>query len=215
MPAEKAFTSADINTSIRKNISEGRDTITINALKAHNCIGVGLPSDVKVTVKAGNAGDFFGALNQGAELLMNGSCGRFLASTMSDGIVVVNGDAKGDVAPYLLGGLVVVKGDCEGSVGSFMKGGTVIIDGDVKGDVGYMMLGGVLIITGDIEGTVGEDMRDGTIYIGGHFRSVDTHLKKTSLSKYDKDLLENYYNKWRFRRFRTVADLESFIKVSV
>jgi len=213
VPADKAFTSADINTSIRKNISEGRDTITINALRGHHCIAVGLPPDVKLTVKSGDAGDFFGALNEGAELLMNGPCGRFLASTMSDGLVVVNGDAKGDVAPYLSGGVVVVKGDCQGSAGGFMKGGTVIIDGDVSGDVGYMMLGGVIIVTGDVDGVVGEDMKDGTIYIGGHFSRVDTHLKKESLSKYDADLLESHYSKWRFRRFSTAADLESFIKV--
>lgn len=203
-------TSKEINKAIRSYADANKKSVSIDRIKNNNHIAVGLDKPVKVTIERGPAGDYFGALNAGATLIMNGVAGRFVGSTMSAGEIRVNGDVGEGLGVYLSGGLVMIKGDCAGSVGGRMKGGVIIVDGDVKGDVGESMIGGEIFITGDVAGTIGGDLRGGKIYVAGKMPELHDNVKVRPLGTKELETVKDYHNRFKFRKFQAPEALNDF-----
>lgn len=211
MAEEKvAPTTKEINRALRSYAEANKKSVSIDRIKNNNHIAVGLDKPVKVTIERGPAGDFFGALNAGAIIILNGSAGRFVGSTMSSGEVRVNGDVADGLGVYLSGGLVSVKGDCSGAVGSHMKGGIIIVDGDVKGDVGGSMIGGEIYITGDVDGTIGSDLRGGRIFVAGKMPELHDNVKVKPVGPKELAAIKDHHERFRFRKFQTPDALSDF-----
>lgn len=188
--AETIYATKDINSAIRAQIKKGAAT-RIEGLTDQDNIAVGLSSDTKITI-IGNAGDFFGALNDGPTLLLNGNTGRFCGDTMSSGNIVVEGSAGDGVGANMQGGLIFVKGEAGSKVGCGMKGGAIIIDDDVKDDLGLFCLGGDIIITGSAGKNVGVSILGGNIFINGKIKSLGAGARVQKPNKEDKLRLTDY-----------------------
>jgi glutamate synthase domain-containing protein 3 len=203
-------TSKEINKALRSYAAANKKSVSIDRIKNNNHIAVGLDKPVKVTIERGPAGDFLGALNAGANVILNGNAGRYVGSTMSSGEVRVNGDVGDGLGVYLSGGLVIVKGDCSGSVGSRMKGGVIIVDGNVKGDVGDSMVDGEIYVTGDVDGTIGGDLRGGRIFIAGKMPELHDNVKVKPIGARELEAIKDYHSRFRFRKFQTPEALNDF-----
>jgi glutamate synthase domain-containing protein 3 len=188
--AETIYATKDINSAIRAQINKGAAT-RIEGLTDQNNIAVGLSSDTKITI-IGNAGDFFGALNDGPTLLLNGNAGRFCGDTMSSGNIIVEGSCADGVGANMQGGLIFVKGEAGSKVGCGMKDGAIIIDDDVKDDLGLFLMGGDIIITGSAGKNVGISMLGGNIFINDKIKSLGAGARVQKPDKEDKLRLTNY-----------------------
>jgi glutamate synthase domain-containing protein 3 len=188
--ADTIYATKDINSAIRAQIKKGAAT-RIEGLTDQDSIAVGLSSETKITI-IGNAGDFFGALNDGPTLLLNGNAGRFCGDTMSSGDIVVEGSAGDGVGANMQGGLIFIKGDAGSKVGCGMKGGAIIIDDDVKDDLGLFLMGGDIVITGSAGKNVGVSIIGGNIFVNGKIKSLGAGARVQKPNKEDKLRLTDY-----------------------
>jgi glutamate synthase domain-containing protein 3 len=191
--AETIYATRDINRAIRAQMKKGATT-RIEGLTGQDSIAVGLSTDAKITI-LGDAGDFFGALNDGATLLLKGSSGRFLGDSMLSGKIVVNGDVKDGTGANMFGGEIIIKGKAGSKVGAGMKGGAIIIDGNVGDELGLHLYEGDIVVTGDAGKKVGRFMLGGNIYINGEIGSIGDDAKSEKPDKKDKLKLTNYLTK--------------------
>jgi glutamate synthase domain-containing protein 3 len=191
--AEEIYTSKDINKAIQAQIKKGAAT-RIEGLDGQDNIAVGLSADTKVTI-VGNAGDFFGALNNGTTLLVEGGAGRFLGDTMLSGKIVVRGDAEDGAGANMSGGMILVKGSAGSKVGAGMKGGAIIIDGDVGDDLGIYLIDGDIVVTGDAGKNIGINMLGGSIYLNGKVGGLGRDAVTQKLDREDRLRLTNYLTK--------------------
>ena len=204
-------TSKEINKALRSYIQANKKSISVErTYKNNHYIGVGLNAPVKVTIEKGPAGDYFGALNAGASLILNGTAGRFVGSTMASGEIRINGDVDDGVGVYLAGGTIIIKGDVSGSVGGRMRGGIVIVDGNVKGDVGEGMSGGEIYITGDVGGTIGTGLKAGRLFIAGKMPEIHDNVKVKPVGPKELDVIKDYQKRFKFRRFQSAEELDAF-----
>jgi glutamate synthase domain-containing protein 3 len=203
-----AFSTRDINRNLR-TVAESSNSIEIGKLNGHHNVAVGLTGSIKIKVD-GDAGDYFGALNDGPMIVLNGKAGRFLGDSMRGGEVLVNGDVDHGLAVYLMGGTVVTKGDCLGGVGHGMRGGTVIVDGSVKGDAGRRMDGGTIVVTGHVQGTVGPASTGGRIFVGGDADKPARGLEMKPITPKEYEELKELNKRFKFKYFQTPEALKRF-----
>lgn len=187
---ETIYATKDINKAIRTQIKKGAAT-RIEGLTGQDNIAVGLSGDSKITI-IGDAGDFFGALNDGTTLLLKGNSGRFLGDTMVSGKIVVNGSVKDGAGINLRGGEIIIKGNAGSKVGAGMKGGAIIIDGDVGDELGLYLYEGDVVVTGDAGKGVGNFMLGGNIFVNGKIESLGENARSQRPDKNDKLKLTNY-----------------------
>ncbi len=191
-------TGAVVNRELRK-VLDAEGAAEAKHLSGENVVAVGLPRGNRVKI-SGTVGDFFGSMNEGAELVLNGEGGRYLGDSMSDGIIKVNGNAGHGLCSYLRGGTVIVKGNCLGDACAMMRGGLVLIDGTVRGDLGSFLQGGTVVVTADVKGLVGHQMQGGSILMLGEPAGVGEGVRAFSLTSKEKELLQQLYKEHRFRR---------------
>ncbi len=202
----------DINRAIRRVVDLGQPA-PLSGLKGHHSIAVGMPAGAVLQV-SGNAGDFFGALNDGATISLNGDCGRFAGDMMTAGELVLNGDALWGVGQYLRGGTIMLKGDCKGPTGQLMKGGTIIIDGTAGREVGKYMIGGEIIVNGGTGERTGENMMNGAIFVKGEVRSLGLNARVSKPGSDDLERLRYLHKQYRFRTVREDEEFAEFKKVT-
>ena len=206
MAEEVVNTTREINRILNKQI-ESSKAVRIGGLDAHDHIAIAISKAVKITVD-GDAGDYFGALNNGANLRLNGKAGRFLGDNMFDGEIVVDGDVDAGAGAYLRGGTVVVKGGASGDVGGGMAGGTILVDGEVGDGVGKLMTGGSIVITGDVGRYVGAGMRGGALFIGGQMDRLGRAVTIVDMTDEERKTLASLFD-----RYDIDANLALFEKV--
>jgi glutamate synthase domain-containing protein 3 len=212
MADKQIFTSREINQALARQL-EVTKTVQLTGLKGQHCIAVGMPTGTVIQV-AGNAGDFFGALNAGGSLTLNGNTGRFCGDSMLSGEIVVNGDAGYGVGQYLRGGTVAVKGDCKGPVGQLMMAGTVLIDGAAGREVGKYLMGGDIVVAGDAGERAGENMMSGVIFLRGEPRSLGLNARMSKVTATDIERLKFLHKQYRFRGITDEEMFSEFQKVT-
>jgi hypothetical protein len=79
MADKRIFTTQEINQALAKQLEATR-TVQLSGLKSQHCIAVGMPAGTVIQV-AGDAGDFFGALNAGGSLTLNSGTLSFPGGT--------------------------------------------------------------------------------------------------------------------------------------
>jgi len=212
MPETKLSRTEDINRAIRKMVELG-EPAPVSGLKGHDTIAVGMPSGAVVQV-SGNAGDFFGALNDGGTLTLNGDAGRFAGDLMTAGELILNGDAMWGVGQYMRGGRIMVKGDCKGPAGQLMKSGIIIIDGNVGREVGKYMMGGQIIVNGNTGERAGENMMGGAIFVKGEVRSLGLNARLSKPTIEDLETLRYFHKQYRFRALHDDEAFNDFQKIT-
>lgn len=115
----------------------------------------------------GDAGDYFGVLNDGAHLRVRGNVGRYAADNMTRGLIEVDGNAACGAGLYPYGGTLVVRGNAGDFTATMNKGATIIVCGSVGEECGTYHLSGDFIVVGNAGANFGNFMIRGAIYLGG------------------------------------------------
>ncbi len=180
----------DVNDAILGLLERSR-RVRITGLEGQNGLAVGLSGDVEVNA-IGNVGSFLGAFNNGAVIILRGSCGDLAGDSMASGGLIIEGDSGRNCGTKMSGGVIVIKGGSGPSPGNAMTGGTIIIGGDVNGDACPMMEGGMIIIAGNVKGKIGPFNNGGTVLIAGSSTGPEDGSYEVPLSDNDLSLLDKY-----------------------
>ena len=165
----------------------------ITGLGGQNYIAVGLTT-TKQLMFDGTAGDFFGALNNGAIINLKGTARRFLGDTMSGGGIILQGNAQRGVGHAMTGGIIVIRGNVTGDIGQMAKGGTIIVSGNCGPRSGAYMFNGELIIGGNVGADIGLNMMGGTIYVGGKLGALGNNVQNRELTIAEEAKLRKYFD---------------------
>jgi len=156
----------------------------------------------------GNAGDYLGALNDGATIRVTQDTGNYPADNMTAGTVIIQGNAGFGAAEYCYGGTVVIVGDAGDFTATMNKGATIIVQGNVGDEAGTYMLKGSLIIVGNAGSNLANYLIRGAVYIGGEYRSLGHNTRLAALEDEDIALLKSC-----FETYGIAANPASFRKI--
>jgi glutamate synthase domain-containing protein 3 len=194
----------EVSQALKTNLN-GEEVVITNAEKIH-----GLAAGLKhgEIVLEGNAGDYFGALNDGALIRVTKNAGRYAADNMTSGALIIEGNAGHGTAQYCYGGVVVVMGDAGDFTATMNKGATIIIKGNAGDEVATYMLKGDLIVFGDAGENFANYLIRGNVYIGGKWKNLGHNTKIEPLTKEDISKLQNY-----FKEYQITAEPKDFKKI--
>jgi len=178
-----------VSAELKKKIAEGPVTIK-GAAHLHGLVA-GFKSG-EVTIQ-GNAGDYLGALNDGATIHVLRNAGNYLADNMTHGLVVVEGNAGYGAGAYCYGGTAVVKGNAGDFTAVMNKGASIIINGNVGDEVATYMLAGNLVIVGNAGKNLGNYLIRGDIYIGGEWESLGHNTLLAEMGESDLAKLRSHF----------------------
>jgi len=156
----------------------------------------------------GNAGDYLGALNDGAVIKVTKNVGKYVADNMTGGTMVIEGNAGYGAAQYCYGGVVVVLGDAGDFTATMNKGATIIIAGNVGDEVGTYMLKGDLVVVGDAGENFANYLIRGNVYISGEWKNLGHNTQIESLTKEDIKKLQKY-----MKEYQIDSDPKNFKKI--
>jgi len=167
-----------LNEQIRAAVESGVDELTLDNVKGHRYIGVGISADVSITIN-GVPGNDLAAFMNGARITVSGNAQDGVGNTMNSGKVVIHGDAGDILGHSMRGGRIFVRGNVGYRAGIHIKAygdrfPVVVIGGIARDYFGEYMAGGVLAVlnSGGRGGSavgdyVGTGMHGGVIYIRG------------------------------------------------
>ena len=188
----KKQTSHDINRIIIDKLEHSK-RVKISGLNGQNSIGVGLSSDCEINI-SGGAGDFLGAFNKGAIIILNGDCGDLVGDTMLKGGIIILGNCGARAGAGMQNGIIVVKGNSKYQTGIMMQGGTILIDGNIDGDLAPNMSDGTIIVTGNVEGELCPGSTGGTVFVGGEIGRGLKNVEALDLTSRDVTKLSKYFD---------------------
>ena len=178
----------DLNRMLHRQL--GRKKATTLKVQGQDSIAVGLDVEAEIVVD-GDAGDYFGTLNNGASLMLKGSAGRFVGDVMRAGRLVVNGDCDEGAGMYMYGGQLLVNGNAGDCVGQISKGGTIVIKGTAGDFAGLYLTGGDIVVLKDVGDMTGDWMIRGRIFVGGIIASLGNNAVVEDLTDEDKHDLDD------------------------
>jgi glutamate synthase domain-containing protein 3 len=171
-----------------------QDAVTLRNADHLHGLAAGMKSG-EVTIQ-GDAGDYLGAVNDGATIHVLHNAGRYLADNMTQGTVIVDGSVGYGAGAYCYGGTVVVNGDAGDFAAVMNKGASIIIKGSVGDEVATYMLAGDLVIGGDAGQNLGNYLIRGNIFVGGAWQSLGHNTQVQELTPADiarlRGLMEQY-----------------------
>ncbi|MFC1936056.1 hypothetical protein ACFLYP_00155 [Chloroflexota bacterium] len=156
----------------------------------------------------GDAGDYFGALNDGAILQVTKNVGNYAADNMTAGTIIIEGNADYGAGQYCYGGTVVIRGDAGDFSATMNKGAAVIIGGNVGHEAATYMIKGDLVVVGDAGENFANFLIRGSVYIGGKWKSLGHNTREEPMSDEDIAKLREY-----FETFNIDADPKKFTKI--
>ena len=200
----------EANSRIKEAVHNGNEAVLTHASELY-----GLASGLKngeVTVR-GNAGDYLGALNQGARIVVEGDAGAFVGDNSRDGEIWVKGNVGEGLGMYAYGGVIVVSGDAGNAVAQMNKGGTIVIGGSVGDNVGLYMMDGRVVICGNAGKGLGHVMLRGAIYLDGALGSLGKNSEYEGITDGDlaflRAMLEKYGLRANMRNFKKIVPASS------
>lgn len=177
------------NTSVRELVDDQPVTVK----NASHLAGLAAGLRRGEVIIQGDAGDYFGVLNAGSILRVNGNVGKYLADNMNSGTVVVDGNADYGAGQYCYGGTVVVHGDAGDFTATMNKGATILIGGNVGDEAGTYMLKGDLVVVGNAGENFANYLIRGNVYIGGEWKSLGHNTRVELLTDQDIAKLRSYF----------------------
>ncbi len=156
----------------------------------------------------GDAGDYLGVLNDGAQIEVAGNVGQYVGDNMTRGLIVVQGSADYGAGLYPYGGALVIHGNAGDFTATMNKGATIIVQGNVGDECATYHLAGDFVVVGNAGLNFGNFLIRGTLYIGGEFASQGHNTRVEELTLEDKQKLRRW-----FEQFDVHADVERFRKL--
>jgi glutamate synthase domain-containing protein 3 len=193
-----------VSAELKEKVAQGPVQIK-GAAHLHGLVAGFKSGDVTIE---GDAGDYLGALNDGATIRIRKNAGRYLGDNMTRGTVIVAGSAGYGVGAYCYGGTAVVKGDAGDFTAVMNTGASIIVNGNVGDEVGTYMLAGDLVIVGSAGKNLGNYLIRGNIYIGGEWASLGHNTLLEEMTESDRAKLRGYFGEYGIQ-----ADPSTFKKI--
>jgi glutamate synthase domain-containing protein 3 len=194
-----------VNKALRDSLN-GQPVTIKNAAHLHG-LAAGLKHG-EVVIK-GDAGDYVGVLNAGANITVLKNAGKYAADNMNSGTLIISGSTDYGAAQYPYGGTVVIRGSAGDFTATMNKGATIIVCGNVGDEVGTYMLKGDLVVVGDAGDNFANYLIRGTVYIGGKWKSLGHNTKVEPVGEADIAKLRAY-----FETYEIDADPAAFKKIT-
>jgi glutamate synthase domain-containing protein 3 len=173
----RELTASGVNRALRAE--PGAEHVVDRPDGLHN-LAVGVSGTGRVRF-AGHVGAYCGGMNDGFQILVDGSAGWGLGENCEAGTILVDGCAAAGAGASMRGGAVVVRGDADVRAGVGKKGGLLVIGGEAGGMCGFMAQVGHIVVAGDARRGVGDSMYEGRVLVGGAIREAgsDTRVERT------------------------------------
>ena len=172
----------EVNTDIKAAVSAG-GSVVVGSAEHIAGLAAGLKSG---TIRIeGDAGDYVGALKDGASITVDGAVGRFVADNMLSGEVVVKGNAGFCAAPYCYGGTVLIRGDAGDFSATLNKGAAIVVTGNVGHDAATYMMAGDVILLGNAGDNLANYLIRGSVCIRGSWGSLGHNTKVIEVTEED------------------------------
>ena len=184
----QSLSQQEVNTEIRRLMSEGVGTITVRNPGAKHSLGVGILSRMNLHFD-GSLGYFGCGLLDGPNVTVSGRVGWSCGENMMAGTILIKKNAGSTFGAAIRGGDLVCKGDVGSRTGIDQKGGTIIVGGRTGAFSGFMMQRGRMVILGDAGKNLGDSMYDGTIYVGGKIADLGVDAVEGEMTDLDRDWL--------------------------
>jgi glutamate synthase domain-containing protein 3 len=159
-------------------------------------------------VIVGDAGDYLGVLNDGAQIRVLGNVGSYVGDNMTRGLIQIEGNAAYGAGLYPYGGTLVVRGDAGDFTATMNKGATIIVCGNVGDECATYHLAGDFIVVGNAGLNFGNYLIRGALYIGGEFESQGHNTRVEEVTQDDVLKLMHYFEQfdiaadpYRFKKF--------------
>jgi glutamate synthase domain-containing protein 3 len=185
--------------TISKAIKESLDDHPVEVKNAEHLHGLAAGLDRGEVIITGNAGDYLGVLNKGADIKVMGDVGNYAADNMTDGKVTIKGNAGFGAGQYCYGGTVIVHGNAGDFTATMNKGATIIVGHDVGAEVGTYMLAGDLIIIGNAGKNLANYLIQGNVYIGGEWKSLGNNTREETMTDEDTTKLRTLLKEYNFK----------------
>lgn len=184
--------------AVSKELKESLNDQPIEVENANHLHGFAAGLDHGEVIITGNAGDYLGVLNNGANIKVTGDAGNYVADNMTDGTVIIEGNAGYGAGQYCYGGTVIVRGNAGDFTATMNKGATILIGRDVGAEVGTYMIAGDLIIIGNAGENLANYLIRGNIYIGGEWKSLGNNTHQEALTDEDMAMLGALFETYKF-----------------
>jgi len=185
--------------TISKAIKESLDDQPVEVKNADHLHGLAAGLDHGEVIIAGNAGDYLGVLNKGADIKVMGDAGNYTADNMTEGIVTIKGNAGYGAGQYCYGGTGIVHGNAGDFTATMNKGATIIVGHDVGAEVGTYMLAGDLIIIGNAGENLANYLIQGNVYVGGEWKSLGNNTREEIMTDKDTTKLRTLFKEYNFK----------------
>ncbi|MFO1066637.1 MAG: hypothetical protein U0892_22485 [Pirellulales bacterium] len=172
-----------VNVRLRTSDDQSASYDLLSATGQSN-LACGIRSPIKVNVK-GNCGLFFGLLNDGAEIDVEGDVGPACGHSMTGGGILVRGHAGHSLAAFARGGFIGVHGTARERCGLYLDGADVVVRQVAGREAGYGMRSGNLVLGNDTAEGLGRGATGGTIYLRGAAASVAPSLREVRMKDSD------------------------------
>lgn len=205
----------DLNRFLHGAASKDAKIEVDNPSGCHN-IAVGAMQSCQVTVN-GHVGYYCAAMNQHAEIMVQGNAGPGLAENMMSGMVRVKGSASQYCGATAHGGLLIVEGNASSRCGISLKGLDIVVGGSIGHMSAFMAQTGRMVVCGDAAESMGDSIYEARIYVRGKVSSLGTDCIEKPLENKHLQELEQLleraqlaYSPREFKRYGSARSLYNF-----
>jgi glutamate synthase domain-containing protein 3 len=196
----------ELNTKLRKAVSNGTQKIELRNVYGQRYIGTDLDKSVEIEI-FGIPGNDLGAFMDSPRIIVHGNAQDGCGNTMNNGEIIIHGHAGDILGLSARGGKIFVKEDVGYRAGIHMKEyqdkrPMVVVGGTAQDFLGEYMAGGILILLGlnlkegerHKANFIGTGMHGGAIYIRGDVEEfqLGKEVGVTELDENDRRILSQF-----------------------
>jgi glutamate synthase domain-containing protein 3 len=219
----------ELNTKLRKAVSNGTQKIELRNVYGQRYIGTDLDKPVEIEI-FGTPGNDLGAFMDSPRIVVHGNAQDGCGNTMNNGEIIIHGHAGDILGLSARGGKIFVREDVGYRAGIHMKEyqdkkPMVVVGGTAQDFLGEYMAGGILILLGlnlkegerHKANFIGTGMHGGAIYMRGEVQEfqLGKEVGVAELDENDHSVLKKLVGEFAYHFGYDAEDIlkHKFIKL--
>jgi len=207
----------DLNAALHKISAGHNEGFEIHNPRGSHAVAVGIDVPVSVRIK-GSVGYYCAGMNDGGDIVIEGSAGPGVAENMMSGRVVIEGDASQYAGATGHGGLLVIRGNASSRCGISMKGINIVVGGNIGHMSAFMGQSGNLVVLGDAGDALGDSLYEARLFVRGSVKSLGADCIEKEVRDEHLDVLEKLLSEagmagvrpQEFKRYGSARQLYNF-----
>jgi len=207
----------DLNAALHKIPLGHNEGFEIVNPRGSHAVAVGIDAAVSVRIK-GSVGYYCAGMNDGGDIIVEGSAGPGVAENMMSGRVVIEGDASQYAGATGHGGLLVIRGNASSRCGISMKGINIVVGGNIGHMSAFMGQSGNLVVLGDAGDALGDSLYEARLFVRGKVKSLGADCIEKEMRTEHLDMLEKLLSEasmtgvrpQEFKRYGSARQLYNF-----